>query len=172
MGRKDLILAPVCEAALIAVVGGAGWLTHQPLLFTSLGPTAYELIETPHRRSAQPYSILVGHFTAVAAGFFAVWVTGAWSVPAVSAQGVLPPRIWAAALAALLTVFATLALRASQPAALSTTLLIALGTMQRPRDAAVIMAAVALVNLLGEPIRAWRLRQQENNPEAKKQREP
>lgn len=162
MERKDFVIAPICEAALLAVVGFAGWLSHQPMLFTSLGPTAYELIETPHRRSARPYSILVGHLIAVIAGFVALRVTGAWHVAPVSTAELHPARIGAAAIAAMLTVFGTLVLKASQPAALSTTLLIALGTMQRPRDAAVIMVAVALMSLLGEPIRAVRLGQQTN----------
>ncbi|UWZ86231.1 HPP family protein [Occallatibacter riparius] len=165
MEGKDLVIAPVCEAALLALVGFAGWLTHQPMLFTSLGPTAYELVETPHRPTARPYSILVGHLIAVIGGYIALWVTGAWHVAPVSTAELLPARIGAAAIAAMLTVFGTLFLKASQPAALSTTLLIALGTMQRPRDAAVIMAAVALMNLLGEPIRAVRLRTQTERQE-------
>lgn len=162
MQKKDLVIAPVCEAALLVIVGGAGWFSHQPLLFTSLGPTAYELIETPHRRSARPYSILVGHATAIAAGFLAIYLTGAVHVAPVSSAGVLAPRIWAAAVAALITVFATLLLRASQPAALSTTLLVALGTMQKPIDAAVIAVAVVLMTLVGEPVRRFRLRHQKD----------
>lgn len=158
--KKDLLLAPVLEAALLVIVGGAGWFSHQPLLFTSLGPTAYELIETPHRRSAKPYSILVGHGIAIAAGFLAIYVTGAVHVASVSSAGVPSPRIWAAAVAALITVLGTLLLRASQPAALSTTLLISLGTMQKPIDAAVIAVAVLLMVLFGEPVRAWRVRHQ------------
>lgn len=161
MQRKDLLIAPLCEAGLLLVVGVAGWLSRQPLIFTSLGPTAYELVETPRRRSAQPYSILVGHLIAVGAGFLAVWVTGAWNAPIVSSAGITRPRLWAVILAAALTVFLTLLVRASQPAALSTTLLIALGSMQKPNDAAVIMGAVVLMVLLGEPLRSWRLRNQE-----------
>lgn len=163
--KKDFVLAPIGEAALLVIVGAAGWFSHQPMLFTSLGPTAYELIETPHRRSAKPYSILVGHALAVAAGYIAIYVTGAVHVAPVSSAGVLAPRIWAAALAALITVLATLVLRASQPAALSTTLLVSLGTMQKPIDAAVIMIAVVLMVLFGEPVRAYRLR---HDPEKQK----
>lgn len=164
--NHDLLIAPLGEAALLLIAGGAGWLAHQPLLFPSLGPTAYELIETPHRRSARPYCILVGHLTGVAAGFISIYLTGAWHVAPVSSAGVLAPRIWAAVLAALLTVLGNMLLKASQPAAISTTLLIALGTMQRPIDAAVILGAVALMNLVGEPLRALRLRQSQNqNPE-------
>lgn len=160
MQKRDLIIAPLAEAALLAIAGAAGWLTHQPMLFTSLGPTAYELIETPHRPSARPYSVIVGHLIGVAAGYAALWMTGAWHVPGVSSAGVLPLRIASASVAALLTVFGNLALKAAQPAALSTTLLIALGTMQKPIDAAVIMGSVGLMTLLGDPIRAVRLRKQ------------
>lgn len=167
MQRKDLWIAPLCEGALLLIVGVAGWLSRQPLLFTSLGPTAYELIETPKRRSAQPYSIFVGHLAGVACGFFAVWVTHAWNAPVVSTSGVTPSRLWAVVIAAALTVLLNLLLRASQPASLSTTLLVALGSMQKPIDAALIMGAVALMILVGEPLRSWRARtKEEDQPKA------
>lgn len=50
MKKKDIIIAPLCEAALILVAGLAAWFTHKPLFFASLGPTAFEMIETPVRR--------------------------------------------------------------------------------------------------------------------------
>ncbi len=156
---QDLLIAPLCEAALLLVVGAAGWISHQPFLFTSLGPTAYELIEAPHRESARSYSILVGHLVGVVSGYLALFLTSAWYAPSVSIAGVTPLRIWAAIIAAGLTVFGNLALRAGQPAALSTTLLISLGTMQRPRDALVIMGAVVLMNIAGQPLRTIRLGQ-------------
>lgn len=166
MRRRDLILAPLCEAALLLIAGVAGWLSHQPFIFTSLGPTAYELVETPERRSAHPYSIVMGHLIAVVAGFIAIYVTGAVLAAPVSSSGVPLPRLGAAALAATLTVLGTLALKASQPAALSTTLLIALGTMQQPRDAAIIMGAVLLMALCGEPLRIWRLGNRQSQPQS------
>ncbi len=159
--RSDLIVAPVCEAALLAIVGCAGWLSHQPMIFTSLGPTAYEIVETPDRRSAKPYSVIVGHLAGVASGYLSLLVTRAWwALHVSSSHGVVPQRIGAACLAAALTVLLTLLLHASQPAALSTTLLIALGSMQQPKDALVIMAAVLLITLIGEPLRALRLRRE------------
>ncbi|HTX41819.1 MAG TPA: HPP family protein [Acidobacteriaceae bacterium] len=158
MQRRDLIIAPAGEAALILVAAAVGWATRQPLIFASLGPTAYELIETPERRSAQPYCVFVGHLVGVGAGFLAVWATGAWSVAPVSAAGVPAARVWSATLAAALTVLGTLLLRASQPAATSTTLLVALGLLQSPRDAGLLMAGVVLMTILGEPLRRLRLR--------------
>jgi HPP family len=160
---SELVIAPVCEAALLAVVGCAGWISHQPMIFTSLGPTAYELVETPHRRSARPYCVIAGHLIGVASGYLSLLLTGAFRAPQVSSSGVVPQRVAAACVAAAFAVFLTLLLRASQPAALSTTLLIALGSMQKPKDAVVIMAAVLLMTLIGEPLRALRLRA---NPES------
>jgi len=157
MLKRDLLIAPIGEALLIVVAGAAGWAAHQPLVFASLGPTAYELIETPHRRSAQPYSILAGHLAGVGAAYLALFVTHAIRAPAVSAAGVPLARVASAALAAALTVLFNLLLRASQPAAVSTTLLIALGMMQQPRDAAILMGGVLLVTCAGEPLRRLRL---------------
>jgi hypothetical protein len=159
--EKDLLIAPAGEALLLLIAALVGWLTHQPLIFASLGPTAYEQIETPHRRSARPYSIFTGHLVAVASGYLALVVTHAWSVPPVSASGVPLDRIWAVLFSAALTVVLTLLLHASQPAALSTTLLVSTGILQQPIDAGIIMGAVILMLLVGEPLRRLRLRNQE-----------
>jgi CBS-domain-containing membrane protein len=156
MLHKDLVVAPMLEAGLLFAVCLAGLASHQPLIFASLGPTAYELVETPKRKSAQPYNILCGHFIAVVAGFTALLLTGAFAAPSISAHGVPLARVWACTIAAMLTVFGTLGLRAAQPAAVSTTLLIASGIMQTWRDGVVIMAAILLLTAIGEPLRRWR----------------
>ena len=166
--KRDLKIAPVCEAALILVVSVAAWLTQQPLVFTSLGPTAYEMIEQPHRKSARPYNVIGGHLIGVLAGFAALLITRAWYTPAVSARHIQLPRVEAAVVSTALTVFFTLLLKASQPAALSTTLLISLGTLQQWRDILVIMGAVLLMTVVGEPIRRWRNRQIPDEETAKK----
>jgi CBS domain-containing membrane protein len=160
MNRRDLLIAPAGEAFLILVVAIAGWLTRQPLIFASLGPTAYELIETPHRRSARPWNIFVGHLAGIGAAWLALLLTHSWNAPAVSASGVPALRIGTATLAAALTVLGTLVLRASQPAAIATALLIALGLMQAPRESANIMAAVVIMIVIGEPLRRWRVSEQ------------
>ena len=157
--RKDLLVAPLCESGLLLIAGLAAFCLHRPLLFASLGPTAYELTETPERQSARPYNILVGHLIGVLSGFAALGITHAWSSPAASTSNISMPRIFASALATLLTVMVTLLTKATQPAALSTTLLVATGTMQRPQDGPTIMAAILLITAIGEPLRRWRLRQ-------------
>jgi hypothetical protein len=171
MHKRDLLVAPTGEAFLLLLAALAGWLAHQPLIFASLGPTAYELVETPERRSAEPYSVFVGHLIAVGAGYLALWLTHAWYVAPVSSAGVPFPRIWAAVLAAALTAFGTLLAKASQPAALSTTLLISLGIMQTPIAAGILMGGVLLMLIFGEPIRRRRLQQQEQHSQEKAQRD-
>jgi hypothetical protein len=155
---SDLYLAPLCEGGLILAAGLVAYLTHQPFFFASLGPTAFELTETPERQSAKPYNVIVGHLVGVLAGFAALAMTHAWYAPAVSSHSISLLRVWAAVLATLLTVFGTLALRATQPAALSTTLLVASGTMQQMRDGPIIMVAILLLVAIGEPLRRWRER--------------
>ena len=59
----------------------------------------------------------------------------------------------------------TLTLKASQPAALSTTLLVSLGSMQRGRDAVAIIIGVLILTALGDPIRRL-LRQFETKEES------
>lgn len=163
MLSKDILIAPVCEGALITIMALAAWITHNPLIFASLGPTAYELVETPERPSARPYNILVGHLIGILSAFLAVYLTHAWQAPPLGEAGIVLPRVWAAALAATITVLVTLIARATQPAAVATALLIALGNMRQWRDGFFIMGAVLLITLLGTPIRNLRLRGRERS---------
>ena len=163
MKRKyDLLVAPLGEGVLLLVAGAIAWAAHQPLIFASLGPTIYEMIEQPHQRSARTYNVIAGHFLGIASGFFALWVTQAWNSPGVaSARFVSPARLWASVIAVLLTTLLTLLLSASQPASLATALLIALGVMQTARDAACLAAGVLIVAVTGEPLRRLRLKYRE-----------
>ena len=154
---RSLLLAPLCEGALILLAALAAWGAHQPLLFASLGPTAFELIEAPKRRSARAWNVIAGHLIGVLAGFAALWWTHARTAPPVGGGPPVLARVWAAALAALLTVLGTLLLRATQPAAISTSLLVALGTMQQGRDVLLILGSVVLMTVAAKPLRLLRV---------------
>lgn len=160
--RADLFWATVGETGLVIALGAIGWATRQPLIFASLGPTAYELVEQPQVRSARAYNIIVGHLIGLGAGFLAVYLFNAWSAPPVTSAGtVSTERLLAAAVAAMITTFVTLILKAGQPAALATTLLIALGSMQTLRGAIDIVAGVLIITAIGEPVRRFRLKHTE-----------
>jgi hypothetical protein len=156
---SDMALATLGEGGLILAMAAIGWASGQPLIFASLGPTAYELVEQPHMRSARAYNIIVGHFIGLGAGFFALWVLHAWSAPNVLAAGVVTaPRMWAVTIAAAVTTVLTLLFKAGQPAALATTLLISLGGMQTRKSAVAIILGVLIIAAIGEPLRRLRKR--------------
>ena len=157
--RADLIWATLGEGGLVLALAAIGWATNQPLIFASLGPTAYELVEQPQMPSARPYNIVVGHLIGLGAGFLAVYLLNAWAEPNVLATGtVSAQRVWATTISAALTTLASLALKAGQPAALATTLLVSLGAMQTRRDAVAIIVGVLLIVVIGEPVRRFRVK--------------
>jgi hypothetical protein len=154
----DEVQAAFWEGLLLLIVGLVGLAARMPLLLASLGPTAYEQTEMPHLKSSRLYNVIVGHMAGLAAGFLAIALVHAWNAPKVLAAGQLTPaRVWACVIAAAMTSFVTLVLRASQPAALATTLLVALGSFQTKHDALVIAGAVLLLAAIGEPVRRLRL---------------
>ncbi len=156
--RKNIFIAALYEAGLLLLAALLAYFLHSPLIFTSLGPTIYEMIETPKQPSARLYNVLVGHATGIVAGLVALWVTHAFAAPAISVHGLVFVRVLSAVLAGFLTVVGTLLLKATQPAAVSTTLLIALGTMQTWHAVLSIACGVALIAAIGEPIRRSRLK--------------
>ena len=157
--RADLVWATLGVGGLVLALATIGWATNQPLIFASLGPPAYELVEQPQMPSARPYNVIVGHLLGVGAGFLALYLSNAWAEPNVLATGVVSPhRLWATAISAALTTLACLTLKAGQPAALATTLLISLGAMQTRRDAIAIIVGILLVTAMGEPVRRLRFK--------------
>jgi hypothetical protein len=157
--RADLFWAPLGEGGLVLAMAALAWATNLPLIFASLGPTAYELVEQPQLPSARTYNIIVGHLTGLGSGFLAVYLMNAWAAPSVMATGVVSPeRMWAMTISAALTTLVTLVLRAGQPAALATTLLVSTGAMQTRRDGVVIVVGILLIAAVGEPVRRFRLK--------------
>ncbi len=156
---NDTIIAPLCEGVLILCVGVIGLLAHSALLFSSLGATAFEQIEKSRTKSARLYNVVIGHFVGIASGFAAVALLRVWSQPAVLSTHTLPAaRVWAAILAVCLTVFVNQLIKARQPAACSTSLLVALGSFSSIRQAMLLVGGVLAIALIGEPVRRWRVR--------------
>jgi hypothetical protein len=155
----DVFWATLGEGGLVLAMGVFAWFLGRPLIFASLGPTAYELVELPQIHSARAYNIIVGHLVGVGAAFLAVYVMHAHGEPNVMAGGLVTSgRVWAAAMAATLTTLVNLLLKAGQPAALATTLLVSLGAMQTGHDAAAIIAGVLIITAIGERVRRFRLK--------------
>ena len=119
--RHEIVWAPLGVAALIAAIGLAGLLFRQPLLFASLGPTAYLLVHSPMQPAAQPYNVIVGHLIALSTAFVVTALTGAADEPSVFVTHELVfIRVVCSAVALGLAVAMELLLQASHPPAAAT----------------------------------------------------
>jgi CBS-domain-containing membrane protein len=159
--RHEIVWAPLGVAALIAAIGLAGLLFKQPLLFASLGPTAYLLVHSPTQPAAKPFNVIVGHLIALSTAFIVTALTGAADAPSVFVTHELVLiRVVCSAVALGLAVVMELLMEASHPPAAATVLLITLGGFPPSLlSAVIIMVGVALLCALGEPVRRLRLRQ-------------
>ncbi len=155
--RWEWLIAPGCEALLILTAGVVAWVSRSPMLFASLGPTAYELVETPDRPSARGYNVLVGHGCGIASGLLALWMLGQWGTKVSPGGEVTLMRVLVATAAALLTVMFSLLAKATQPAAVASALVVALGSQHHLKTAGFMMLAIGLMRGVGEPLRRWRL---------------
>ncbi len=156
----DILWDPLAAAVLLIVIGLLGVLTNEPLLFPSLGPTAFLQAEDPEMRMARFYNTVVGHLIGLGSGVLSVLLLHANQSPsAMSAGKLVPVRIFASALAIALTIVLGLLLHASHPPAAATTLLVALGGFRfAAQTMLVVVAGVFLIGVLGEGLRRLRLR--------------
>ena len=133
----------------IGIMSAAAALTGQPLIFPSLGPTAFLLFYTPRAPTASPRNTIMGHLIGVVAGYGSLVVFGLTDHGPAFAEGVTWARVGAAALSLALTSGFMVWLLAPHPPAGATTLIISLGIMPRPSQQAFLMLAVVLLVLQG-----------------------
>lgn len=151
-----------CLLAL-AASGFAAYLVSEPLLFPSLGPTAFLFFEYPLSSGASPRNTLIGHLVGIVAGALSLAIFGLLAHPSVLQEGVTLTRVGAAALSMALTGTLLLLLRASHPPAGATTLIVSLGFLQTPHEMLELMLGVVwltavgwIINrALGVPVPLW-----------------
>jgi CBS domain-containing membrane protein len=137
-----------CMLAL-AVSGLAAYVARQPLLFPSLGPTAFLLFEKPLAETSSPRNTLIGHAVAIGAGAFSLAAFGLLDDPSVLVANVTLARIGAGALSVALTGAVLLLLNSSHPPTGATTLIVSLGFLQTPPEMAALMAGVIVLTVVG-----------------------
>jgi CBS domain-containing membrane protein len=133
----------------IGLMAAAAAITGEPLIFPSLGPTAFLLFYTPRAPAASPKNTLIGHFIGVASGYLALVVFGLTDSGPALVEGVTLARTGAAALSLGLTAGVMAWVRAPHPPAGATTLIVSLGILTEPSQLAVLMLAVLLLVLQG-----------------------
>lgn len=133
----------------IAIMSAAAVFTGQPLIFPSLGPTAFLLFYSPRAPVASPRNAIIGHLIGVFAGYFSLVIFGLTEHGPAFAEGVSWARVGAAALSLGLTSGFMVWLLAPHPPAGATTLIISLGIMPKPSQQAFLMLAVVVLVIQG-----------------------
>ena len=138
-----------CCLLALALSGLAAYVAGQPLLFPSLGPTAFLFFEQPLDPAASPRNALIGHAVAIAAGALSLAVFGLLNDPSVLVETVTAARIGAGALSVALTGAILLLMDSSHPPSGATTLIVSLGFLQTPSEMAALMVGVVLLTFVG-----------------------
>jgi CBS-domain-containing membrane protein len=148
----------------IGASGVGAWAFGEPLLFPSLGATAFLFFETPMAEIASPRNAMIGHTTAVVAATLALALCGLTDDSSAYVDGVTAPRVLAVALAVGLTGGVLRLLRSAHPPAGATTIIVSIGLLHTGRQLVAVIAGVALLTLvcwalnraLGVPAPRWR----------------
>ena len=129
----------------IALMSLLAFVTGQPFIFPSLGPTAFLLFYTPHTDAASPRNTFLGHLIGAASGYIALLVFGLLGAGPAFTVGVDAARAGAAGLSLGLTAGLMVWLRVPHPPAGATTLIVSLGILTRPDQLLVLMLGVVLL---------------------------
>lgn len=133
----------------IAAMAFIAFITGEPFIFPSLGPTAFLLFYTPLLPAASPRNTLGGHLIGAAAGYLSLVLFGLTDAAPALATEVTGARVGAAALSLGLTSGAMVWARVPHPPAGATTLIISLGILREPEQLVLLMVAVALLVVQG-----------------------
>ena len=147
----------------IGLSGFCAWLFKQPLLFPSLGATAFLFFETPLAEVGTPRNAIIGHFVAIVAALASLAALGLLHAPSVYQQGVTPARIGAVAFSVALTGGVLRLLRSAHPPAGATTIIVSSGLLAKPHQVAAVAVGVLIITagslvlnrLLGIPAPLW-----------------
>jgi CBS-domain-containing membrane protein len=129
----------------IAIMSFAAFATSQPLVFPSLGPTAFLCFYTPTAPSASPRNAIIGHAIGASVGWLSLVIFGLHDAGPALAVGVTLPRVLAAALSLGATSGLMVLCKAPHPPAGATTLIVSLGMLPHLDQLAVLMVAVGLL---------------------------
>ena len=131
--------------ATIALLAVLAMVCRVPLVFPSVGPTAFLLFASPETASACPRNTLCGHAIGILCGYGALCLMGLQHAPSAMLEGVNLARVIAAASSLAFTGALMILFRVVHSPAGATTLIISLGLITDPLYLLAIGAAVALI---------------------------
>jgi CBS-domain-containing membrane protein len=147
----------------IALSGALAYALKEPLVFPSLGATAFLFFETPMAEVSSPRNTITGHYIGALVATGWLFVFGLQDHPNVLVEGFSPQRAAAVALSVACTGGILRLLRAAHPPAGATTVIVSAGLLHTASQLAGLAAGVALLTisahllnrLLGVPAPRW-----------------
>ena len=147
--RGNAIYTGIGSLIAMLISGGLAWWTDEPLLFPSLGATAFLLFETPMAEVSSPRNAVMGHYIGAAVAYFWLGVFNLIDLPTAIQVGFTWQRWLAIALSLAFTGLFLRLLRAAHPPAGATTVIVALGLLDNPEQMAILAAGVLVVVIPG-----------------------
>jgi CBS domain-containing membrane protein len=147
--RGNAVYTALGSFLAVALSGFLAWLFEEPLLFPSLGATAFLFFETPMAEVGTPRNAIVGHYVAALAAIACLAVFGLLDEPSVYVTGMTGPRIAAVALSVALTGGLLRVLRAAHPPAGATTIIVSSGLLHKPHQLVAVFVGAAAITAAG-----------------------
>lgn len=161
--RGNALYTALGSLLTIALSGLLAWALDEPLVFPSLGATAFLFFETPMAEVASIRNTIIGHFVGAAVAFGWLNVFGLVGDPSAITEGFAAGRVACVALSLAFTGGILRLLRAAHPPAGATTVIVSIGLLTTWHELLVLAAGVALLaasawslnRLLGVPAPLW-----------------
>lgn len=147
----------------VTLSGGLAWLFDEPLMFPSLGATAFLFFETPMAEVASPRNTVIGHYVGAVVAYCWLVVFDLVDAGSALADGFTNERAAAVALSVAFTGGILRLLRAAHPPAGATTVIVSAGLLTSGAQMLSLFAGVALLTVaagilnrvLGVPAPLW-----------------
>jgi CBS domain-containing membrane protein len=137
--------------SLLAMVlsGLAAWGFDEPLLFPSLGATAFLIFETPMAEVGTPRNTVIGHAVGILAAALSLAVFGLLDEQSAFEEGVTLARVGAVALSVAITGGVLRLVRAAHPPAGATTIIVSSGLLADGDQMLAVAVGVLIVTAAG-----------------------
>lgn len=161
--RGNAIYTAAGALVTVGISGLLAWLLQEPLLFPSLGATAFLLFETPMAEVSSPRNTVIGHLLGALVATGWLLALGLQDEPNALVGGFEPARAAAVALSVACTGGLLRLLRAAHPPAGATTVIVSMGLLHTVRELVALAVGVLLLaltanvmnRLLGVPAPRW-----------------
>lgn len=162
----QIFFSAINAGAAIFSIGLFAWLTHLPLIFPTLGPSAFLLFSNPLSAAAAPRSVILSHSLALAIGY-GTWLLFHFLYPESLSlvEGHLAVY-FCATLALALTAMTLIYLNCPHAPGCASSLVVALGLVTQWQDICLMIAVIvwltaqaySINRLAGLPVPLWSAR--------------